>query len=79
MKLRVLALLLQRTAEIRAERSWREIKDVLGRIAAVDCLVDGKLLVRTTKLGEEALSLLGALGVKRPQPILSVGPVPGRS
>ena len=75
-KLCVLALLIQRTAEIRAGRSWAEIKNVLGRIFAVDCQVEGKLVVRTTKLSAEAVSLFDALGVKRPSPVLEVGPAP---
>ena len=75
-KLCVLALLLQRTAEIRAERSWSEIESVLGRVHAVDCSVDGKLVVRTTKLAAEAVALFDALGVKEPSPVLEVGPVP---
>jgi transposase len=75
-KLCVLALLLQRTAEIRANDTWRNVSHVLEQIQAVTLQVGPKAIVRTTKLTEEARSLLVSLGVSRPKEILEVREAP---
>lgn len=71
-KLCVLALLVQRVCEIRAKRTWPQIANELQRIAAIDCLVEGKVVVRTTKLSPAAVSLLDALRVPKPRAVLAV-------
>lgn len=76
-KLCVLALLLQRAAETRANDTWRNIAHVLQQIQAVEVQVGCRTIVRTTKLTDEALRLLASLGAARPKDVLAVRETPG--
>lgn len=71
-KLCVLALTIQRAAEIRANDTWRNISHVLGQIQAVEVELGQKTIVRTTKLTEEAERVLASLGVAIPNDVLAV-------
>jgi len=71
-KLCVLALHLQRAAEIRAKDSWRNISHVLEQIHAVEVQVGSKTIVRTTELTADAQRVLASLGVARPKDVLAV-------
>lgn len=71
-KLCVLALLLQRAAEIRSEDTWRNLSHVLEQIQAVEVQVGSRAIVRTTKLTAEAERVLASLGVARPNDVLAV-------
>ena len=75
-KLCVLALQLQRAAEIRAQDTWRNLSHVLEQIKAIELQVGQKAIVRTTKLTEEARRVLVSLGVPRPKDVLEVRDVP---
>lgn len=78
-KLCVLALLLQRAAEIRTNDTWRNVSHVLEQIQAVEVQIGPKAIVRTTKLTPNAAAVLASLGVARPKDILGVRDVPGRA
>lgn len=75
-KLCVLALLLQRVAEIRAKDTWRNISHVLEQVQAVELHVGSKAIVRTTKLTEAAERVLASLGVAKPKDVLDVRELP---
>ena len=71
-KLCVLALLLQRAAEIRAGDSWRNLRLVLDEIKAVRYRVRGTAIVQSTHLRAQATTLLKKLQVAPPQRRLAV-------
>jgi transposase len=76
-KLCVLALTIQRAAEIRAKDTWRNLSHVLEQIHAVEVHVGSRAIVRTTKLTAEAADVLASLGVARPNDVLAVRDLPG--
>jgi transposase len=76
-KLCVLALLLQRAAEIRTNDTWRNVSHILEQIQAVEVQVGSKAIVRATKLTPEAAAMLASLGVARPKDVLGVRDLPG--
>jgi transposase len=71
-KLCVLALLIQRAAEIRTGETWRTIAGALETIHAVTYTVDGKRIVQTSKPSPAASKILTSLGVTRPKNVLAV-------
>lgn len=71
-KLCVLALLLERAAEIRAGETWRNIRLALDEIKAVRYRVQGTAIVQSTRLSLAAAALLKKLGIPAPKRILSV-------
>ncbi|HLE60020.1 MAG TPA: IS1634 family transposase [Thermoanaerobaculaceae bacterium] len=71
-KLCVLALLLERAAEIRAEDTWRNLRLALEEIKAVRCQVQGTTVVQTTRLTAQATAYLKKLGIAPPKRILSL-------
>jgi transposase len=71
-KLCVLALLLERAAEIRAGDSWRNIQYVLEGLQAIRYQVQDTTLVQTTRLTPQAAALLKKLQVPPPKRLLSV-------
>ena len=75
-KLCVLALLIQRAAEIRAKDTWRNLAHVLEQIQAVEVQIGSKAIVRTTKLTEAAEKVLVSLGVAKPKDVLHVRDLP---
>lgn len=75
-KLCVLALLIQRAAEIRANDTWRNLAHVLEQIQAVEIQAAGKTIVRTTKLTDAAQRVLASLGVAKPKDVLDVRDLP---
>ena len=74
-KLCVLALHLQRAAELRAKDTWRNLAHVLEQIQAVAEQRGPTAIVRTTKLTADAERVLASLGVARPKGVLAVGDV----
>ena len=76
-KLCVLALHLQRTAEIRAKDTWANLAHVLEQIQAVEVQIGARAIVRTTKLSAQAQRTLATLGVARPKDVLAVRDLPG--
>jgi transposase len=71
-KLCVLALLLQRAAELRAGDSWRKIRFALEELKAVQYRVGKTAIVGSTRLRAPAATYLKKLGVKPPERLLAV-------
>ena len=71
-KLCVLALLLQRAAELRTGDTWRHIRLVLDEIKAVRYRVHGTTIVQSTRLTAQATTLLKELQVAPPKRRLAV-------
>ena len=68
----VLALLIQRTAELRSGESWARLQDRLRTLKAVRHTSEGRAIVRTTRLADDLRELLTKLGVPAPKPVLAV-------
>jgi hypothetical protein len=71
-KLCVLALLLQRAAEIRTGDTWRHIRLILEEVKAVRYRVRGTTIVQSTRLTPQAATLLKKLRVAPPERRLAV-------
>jgi transposase len=71
-KLCVLALLLERAAEIRAEDTWRNLRLALEEIKAVRYQVQGTTVVQSTRLTAQATAYLKKLGITPPKRILAL-------
>jgi len=72
----VLALLLERIAEIRAGETWRNVAAKLGQIKVVEYDRAGARVLQTTEVREETAALLQQLGVPMPQRFHAIEPVP---
>jgi Transposase DDE domain len=73
-KLCVLALLLQRAAEIRTGDTWHHIRLILDQVKAVRYQVQGTTIVQSTRLTPQATTLLKKLRVAPPERRLAVEP-----
>src|SRR5215831_4378453 len=71
-KLCVLALLLQRAAEIRAGDTWRNLRFALEEVKAVRYRVHGLTIVQSTHVTAHVTAYLKKLGVKPPPRVLSI-------
>ena len=71
-KLCVLALLLQRAAEIRTADTWRNVCLFLEEIKAMRYRVQGTTIVQSTRLTPAAAALLKKLQVAPPKRLLVV-------
>ena len=71
-KLCVLALLLQRAAEIRTGDTWRHIRLVLDGIQAVRYRVRGTTIIQSTRLTPQATAMLKKLQVAPPRRRLAI-------
>jgi hypothetical protein len=71
-KLCVLALLLQRAAEIRTGDTWRNIRLILDEVKAVRYRVRGTTIVQSTRLTAQTTTLLKKLRVAAPPRRLTV-------
>jgi transposase len=72
----VLALLLERIAEIRAQDTWRNVSAKLGAIKVVEYDRGGARVQQTTALTPDLAALLKKLGVKPPPPLHGLDTVP---
>jgi Transposase DDE domain len=72
-KLCVLALMIQRAAEIATGAPWSRLVDVLGRLKAVRYTAEGATIVQASRIGPELAAILKKLDVPTPKPILAVG------
>ena len=72
-KLCVLALMIQRAAEIAAEAPWSQLADVLERLKAVRYAAEGETIVQASRITPELAAILKKLEISRPKPILAVG------
>jgi hypothetical protein len=72
-KLCVLALMIQRAAEIATGTPWSQLVDVLERLKAVRYTAEGETIVQATRTSPELAAILKNLDISRPKPILAVG------
>jgi transposase len=73
-KLCVMALLLQRVAELRAGCSWMRIRHVLQGVRATEVRVGADRFLQSSRPSEEAAELMQKLKVQPPKKILAVLP-----
>jgi Transposase DDE domain len=71
-KLCVLALLIERAAEIRVGDTWRNLRLALEEVKAVRSQVHGLTMVQSTRLTAHVTAYLKKLGVKPPPRVLSI-------
>jgi hypothetical protein len=72
-KLCVLALMIQRAAELGAEAPWSRLLDALQRLKAVRYTAEGETIVQASRLSPELAAILKKLDISAPKPILAVG------
>ena len=72
-KLCVLALMIQRAAELRTEMSWSKIRTALDGLKAVTYRTEKQAIVQTTNPTKSALAILKKLDIAKPKTIISVG------
>jgi hypothetical protein len=71
-KLCVLALLIQRTAEIRTGETWARLQDRLRPLKVVQHTSEGHRVAQTTRIDTDLRQLLARIGVPAPKPVLAV-------
>jgi transposase len=71
-KLCVLALLLQRAAEIRCQQTWRTIHHTLDQLKVVRYRLHGKTILQSTRVTTPITEILQTLGIPLPKKILEV-------
>lgn len=71
-KLCVLALQMQRAAEIRCSLPWAQIAHQLAALKAIRYYTAGRTIVQRTKIADGLGEILKKLGVSMPRQILSV-------
>ncbi|MGH8058554.1 MAG: IS1634 family transposase, partial [Candidatus Entotheonellia bacterium] len=71
-KLCVLALLLERAAEIRCQQTWRTIRHTLDQLKVVRYRMHGKTIVQSTQVTATMAEILRSLGIPVPKRILEV-------
>jgi hypothetical protein len=72
-KLCVLALMIQRAAEIATGLSWRQLASLLERLKAVRYTSEGQTIVQATTIQPELAEIFKKLGISAPKTILAVG------
>jgi transposase len=72
-KLCVLALMIQRAAEIATGLPWRQLVGTLERLKAVRYTTEGRTIVQATTIGPELAEIFKKLRIATPEPILAVG------
>jgi transposase len=71
-RLCVLALQMQRAAELRCQQPWARIAHTLAQLKAVRYRSDGRTIVQRTKITAELADTLKKLGISMPKQILSI-------
>jgi len=72
-KLCVLALMIQRAAEIATGLPWRQLASNLERLKAIRYTSEGRTIVQATSIGTELAEIFKKLGISAPKTILAVG------
>jgi len=72
----MLALLVERIAEIRTGNTWRNLADQLDRIKVVEYEHNGARVRQTSEIGPDLTALLAKLGVPLPPKLHAVAAVP---
>jgi hypothetical protein len=70
-KLCVLALMIQRRAELATDLTWRRLRALLEPIKAVRWRSGERAIVQTTRIGADARDVFKKLGMSTPKPILA--------
>ncbi len=71
-KLCVLALMIQRAAELATELPWSRLTTLLAPLKAVRYQSEGKGILQATKIRPETAEILKKLGISKPNTILAV-------
>jgi transposase len=71
-KLCVLALLLERAAELRCQQTWRTIRQTLDQLKGVRYRMHGKTILQNTQVTAPIAETLRSLGIPLPNKILEV-------
>jgi hypothetical protein len=71
-KLCVLALMIQRTAEIATGLPWRQLANLLERLKAVRYTSEGQTVVQATRIAPELTEIFKKLDISAPKTILAV-------
>ena len=71
-KLCVLALLLERAAEIRCQQTWQTIRHTLEQLKVVRYRMHSRTIVQSTQVTAPVAAILQRLGVPLPKRILEV-------
>jgi transposase len=71
-KLCVLALLIQRVAELRAEKSWMRIRHELDKVQVTHLRVGADRFLQRNRLTSEAKTLFSDLGIDPPKQVVDV-------
>ena len=71
-KLCVLALLLERAAELRCQQTWRTIRHTLDQLKVVRYRMQGKTILQSTQVTAPLAKSLRSLGIPSPKKILEV-------
>ena len=66
----VLALMIQRAAELRAEMTWNTIRTALETLKAVTYRTDKQAIVQTTRPSKSAAAILKKLNITKPKSVL---------
>ena len=69
-KLCVLALQMQRAAEIRCALPWAQIAHILGRLKAVRYRAENRTIFQRTRIAPDAADVLKKLNISMPKPLL---------
>jgi hypothetical protein len=72
-RLCVLALMIQRAAELATDVPWSRLADVLERLKAVRYTAEGETIVQASRISPELGAILKKLDISAPKPILAVG------
>jgi transposase len=72
-KLCVLALMMQRAAEIATGLTWRQLASLLERLQAIRCTSEGRTILQATTIQPELAEIFKKLGISAPKTILAVG------
>jgi hypothetical protein len=72
-KLCVLALMIQRAAEISTGLPWRQLASLLERLKAVRYTSEGQTILQATTIQPELAEIFKKLGIAAPKAILAVG------
>lgn len=72
-KLCVLALMIQRAAEIATGLPWRQFASLLERLKAIRYTSEGQTLVQVTRMAPELTEIFKKLGIPAPKTILAFG------
>ena len=72
-RLCVLALMIQRAAEIATGLPWRQLASLLERLKAVRYTSEGQTIVQATTIQPELAEIFKKLGISAPKTILAVG------